>query len=239
MSTSTESVTEKPSRRPGLRALGVAVLASLLATGLAAAPVAGAQDLTDGGRLGGGSSQLLPDGVALGSLGGPELSQVENVDLERYQGTWFQVAAIPQPFTLQCTNDTKAEYAVTGPDSISVRNSCGSAISSDSVIEGEATVRDSDTGASLRVNFPMVPFQDENGPVNYRVTYLADDYSLAIVGDPTRSSGFVLSREPALDAEQWSTVRQVIEDRGWWSCAFLTVPMAGGRGDVAPLCLLP
>lgn len=239
MSTSTESVTAKPSRRPGLRALGVAVLAPLLATGLAAAPVAGAQDLTDGGRLGGGSSQLLPDGVALGSLGGPELSQVENVDLERYQGTWFQVAAIPQPFTLQCTNDTKAEYAVTGPDSISVRNSCGSAISSDSVIEGEATVRDSDTGASLRVNFPMVPFQDENGPVNYRVTYLADDYSLAIVGDPTRSSGFVLSREPALDAEQWSTVRQVIEDRGWWSCAFLTVPMAGGRGDVAPLCLLP
>src|SRR5690606_13968847 len=104
MSTSTESVTAKPSRRPGLRALGLAVLAPLLATGLAAAPVAGAQDLTDGGRLGGGSSQLLPDGVALGSLGGPELSQVENVDLERYQGTWFQVAAIPQPFTLQCTN---------------------------------------------------------------------------------------------------------------------------------------
>lgn len=219
--------------------LTASVIAPLLAVGIGAAPAAGAQDLTDGGRLGGGSSQLLPDGFALGSVGGPELTQVDSVDLQKYKGEWYQVAAIPQPYTLQCTNDTKAEYAITAPGTVSVRNSCGSAISSDSVIEGEAKVRDTDTNASLRVNFPMVPFQDENGPVNYRITYLADDYSLAIVGDPTRSSGFVLSRTPALDAGQWSTVRTVIENRGWWSCAFLTVPMAGGRGDATPLCLLP
>ena len=227
-------------RRTRLRSLVTALaVAPLLAVGLGAAPAAGAQDVTDGGRLGGGSSQLLPDGIAVGSLGGPELSQVPSVDPDRYVGEWFQVAAIPQPYTLQCTNDTRAEYARTAPDTLSVRNTCGSAISSDSVIEGEAQIRDTDTNASLRVNFPQVPFQDENGPVNYRITYLADDYSLAIVGDPTRSSGFVLSRTPALDAGQWATVREVVEARGWWSCAFLTVPMAGGRGDVAPLCLLP
>lgn len=240
MSPSRSSLTSRSSRTSRLRSAVTALaIAPLLAAGLGSAPVAGAQDLTDGGRLGGGSSQLLPDGVAIGSLGGPELSQVESVDLERYQGEWFQVAAIPQPYTLQCTNDTKAEYAITAPGTVSVRNTCGSAISSDSTIEGEAKVRDADTGASLRVNFPMVPFQNPDGPVNYRITYLADDYSVAVVGDPSRSSGFVLSREPALDAEQWSTVRGVIEDRGWWSCALLTVPMAGGRGDATPLCLLP
>lgn len=236
------TITARPATRTRARARALVTaltVAPLLAAGLGAAPVAGAQDLTDGGRLGGGSSQLLPDGVAVGSLGGPELTQVDSVDLGRYQGEWYQVAAIPQPYTLQCTNDTKAEYEVTAPGTVSVRNTCGSAISSDSVIEGEARVRDTDTGASLRVNFPMVPFQDENGPVNYRITYLADDYSLAIVGDPTRSSGFVLSRDPALGPDRWAEVRGVIEDRGWWSCAFLTVPMAGGRGDATPLCLLP
>ena len=217
----------------------VMAVAPLLAAAVGLAPAAGAQDVTDGGRLGGGSSQLLPDGLAVGSLGGPELEQVRSVDPDRYVGKWFQVAAIPQPYTLQCTNDTTAEYARTSPETISVRNSCGSAISSDSVIEGSATIRDTGTNASLRVNFPQVPFQDENGPVNYRITYLAEDYSLAIVGDPTRSSGFVLSREPALDAGQWSMVRDVVESRGWWSCAFLTVPMVGGRADAAPLCLLP
>lgn len=228
------------SGRSRFRSLFTALaVAPLVVAGLGAAPAAGAQDLTDGGRLGGGSTQLLPDGIAVGSLGGPELEQVGYVDPDDYVGKWFQVAAIPQPYTLQCTNDTTAEYARTAPDTISVRNSCGSAISSDSVIEGEAKIRDSGTNASLRVNFPQVPFQDENGPVNYRITYLASDYSLAIVGDPSRSSGFVLSREPALDAARWSTVRDVIEARGWWTCAFLTVPMAGGRGDATPLCLLP
>ena len=226
--------------RPRFRSVVTTLaLAPLLAAGLGAAPVAGAQDLTDGGRLGGGSSQLLPDGVAVGSLGGPGLEQVGFVDPDRYAGKWYQVAAIPQPYTIQCTNDTTAEYARTGPVTISVRNTCGSAISSDSVIEGEATIRDAGTNASLRVNFPQVPFQDPNGPVNYRITYLADDYSLAVVGDPSRSSGFVLSREPRLDAGEWDTVRDVVEARGWWPCAFLTVPMAGGRGDVTPLCLLP
>lgn len=158
------SRTSRHSRSSRLRSVVTAlVIAPLLASGLGSAPAAGAQDLTDGGRLGGGSSQLLPNGVALGSLGGPELTQVDSVDLERYQGEWYQVAAIPQPYTLQCTNDTKAEYAITAPGTVSVRNTCGSAISSDSAIEGEAKVRDTDTGASLRVNFPMVPFQDEVG----------------------------------------------------------------------------
>lgn len=228
-----------PSPRHAGRALVAAIVAAPLAVGLAAAPVAHGQDLSDGGRLGGGSSQLLPEGVALGSLGGPELEQVDHVDPERYVGTWYQVAAVPQPYTLQCTHDTTAEYGLTSPTTISVRNACGSALSADSVIEGEATIRDTATNASLRVNFPGVPFQNPDGPVNYRVTYLADDYSLAVVGDPTRSSGFVLSRTPALTAEQWATVHGVIEARGWWPCAFFTVPMAGGRGDATPVCLLP
>jgi len=212
------------------------LLTTLTTLTLAAAltvPVAGAQDLFDGGRVGGGSSQLIPPGL---SLPGGELPETEQaVDLERYSGKWYQVAALPQPYTLQCAHDTTAEYGVIDESTISVRNACGTLFGPDSVIEGTASVR---SDASLRVNFPGVPFQDENGAVNYRVTHLADDYSLSVVGDPNRFSGFVLSRTPNLSAEQWSQVRGIVESRGWNSCTFLTVPMAGGRGDVAPLCTL-
>jgi len=48
----------------------------------------------------------------------------------------------------------------------------------------------------------------------------------------------VLSRTPQLSKEQWQMVRSTVESRGWWSCAFLTVPMAGGRGDAVPVCSL-
>lgn len=131
--------------------------------------------------------------------------------------------------------DTTAEYAVIDDSTISVRNSCGTFLGRNSVIEGTATTR---SAASLRVNFPGVPFQDPNGPTNYRITYLEDDYSLAIVGDPNRLSGFVLSRTPGLSAERWSKVRSVVEERGYKPCTFLTVPMQDGRGDITPLCRL-
>ncbi|MDY5785266.1 lipocalin family protein [Corynebacterium sp.] len=213
------------------RILATALAVSLCASTAPATAVA--QDIFDGGRLAGASSQLIPAGSSM--PGGELREDGATVDLNRYAGTWYQVAAVPQPYTLQCVRDTTAEYAVVDPSTISVVNSCGSIAGGRSQIEGTATVR---SDASLRVNFPGVPFQDPNGPVNYRVTYLAEDYSLAIVGDPNRLSGFVLSRTPNLTAEQWKQVRGVVENRGWWSCTFITQPMAGGRQDYAPLCTL-
>ena len=53
-------------------------------------------------------------------------------------------------------------------------NSCRTYLGGRSGIHGTASVR---SDASLRVNFSGIPFQNENGPVNYRVTYLAEDYS--------------------------------------------------------------
>lgn len=206
------------------------VLTTLTLGAALALPTSGAQELSDGGRFGGGSSQLIP---ADSSLSVPLPETNTTVDLDRYQGKWYQVAAIPQPFTLQCASNTTAEYEVVNDSTISVRNSCSTLIGQDSVIEGSATTR---SDASLRVNFAGVPFQDPNGPANYRVTYLDDDYELAVVGSPNYASGFVLSRTPDLNPAQWSGVRSIVESSGWWSCLFLTAPMDGGRGDIAPLC---
>ncbi|AZA12098.1 lipocalin family protein [Corynebacterium gerontici] len=213
-------------RRIAAVALGLAC-----AAGISAQP-ANAQDLFDGGRIAGGSSQIVPRGLSSSN----ELSEVNKaVDLDRYAGKWYQVAAVPQPYTLQCYRDTTAEYAVTAPGEISVKNSCVTPWGTPSGIEGTATVRGQ---ASLRVNFPDVPFQDPNGPANYRITYLADDYSLAIVGDPDRLSGFVLSRTPQLSQEQWDLVKHTVDERGWLPCTFLTVPAQGGMEQIKPVCTL-
>lgn len=214
-------------------------LATIALAGVALAPTASAQSSIgmenpfEGGRFGGSISQIVPEGWTFGQ---GELAEIDRaVDLERYAGTWYQVAAIPQPYTLQCLRDTTAEYAVIDDSTISVKNSCSTLTGSRSEIEGTASVR---SQASLRVNFPGVPFQDPNGPTNYRITYLAEDYSLAIVGDPGRRSGFVLSRTPDLSEEQWRAVRSVVEERGYSSCTFFTVPAESGRSDIKPLCLL-
>lgn len=210
-----------------LTSFATCALASLLFT-----QTASATNVFDGGRIAGGSSQVVPAGSSFGPGELPELGRP--VDLERYMGTWYQVAAIPQPYTLQCTHDTTAEYQLKEDGTVAVRNSCGTPLGGKSVIEGTATPR---SEATLRVNFPGVPFQDPEGPANYRVTWLAEDYSIAIVGSPNRLSGFVLSRTPNLDPEQWNQVKSQIRQAGWNDCFFVNVPTAGGRLDAAPLCL--
>ncbi|NLZ56863.1 MAG: lipocalin family protein [Corynebacterium sp.] len=210
----------------------IATVALLATTSIFGASTAQAQDIFDGGRLAGGSSQVANLSSTPQNLALQEIDQ--KVDLERYAGKWYQVAAIPQPYSLQCSHDTTADYGVIDDSTISVTNSCGTPFGP-SVINGKASVR---SDASLKVTFGGVPFQTEGGEPNYRVTYLEEDYSLAVIGSPNRMSGFVLSRTPDLSTADWSKVRNITEDRGWWSCAFVTVPAAGGKSGAAPLCTL-
>lgn len=229
-----------PARARSTMLQGAAVSAAFALAALAVSPSASAQpeDRTEAGQVAVSSSELpIPDGVQLGSIGGAPLTEVGHVDPERYAGTWYQLAAIPQPFNLQCVANTTAEYEVTSPSTLSVRNSCDRVFGGRSSIDGEARVTNEDTNASLRVAFSGVPGQDANGPTNYRITYLADDYSLAIVGSPDRSSGFVLSRTPDLSDDRWNEVRGIIAERGWTDCAFLTSPTTGGHSGMTPLCL--
>ena len=187
------------------------------------------------------TAEPAPDLVA-GSLAAafpPPLAPVAKLDTARYLGTWYQLAAVPQPFNLNCARDTTATYGLIDQSDISVDNKCVTYTGEASGIEGNARVNDPVSGAALHVSFPGVPFQDgKDGPSNYLVSYIADDYSWALVGDPMRVSGFVLSRTPSVSDAQWREIRAVAEARGYNSCLILTSPTTGGREGVQPLCTL-
>ncbi|AVH24646.1 lipocalin family protein [Nocardia cyriacigeorgica] len=162
---------------------------------------------------------------------------VAELDVQRYLGTWRQLAAVPQIFNLSCARDTTAEYALTERGDIAVRNSCVTWTGELNQIQGTATVNDPRTRAQLHVSFPGAPGQDQpSGPTNYIVTALGPDYSWALVTDPTRLSGFVLARAPHLDPATWDDVRAAITAVGQSPCVYLTSPTTGGIGDIAPLC---
>ncbi|MEV0247590.1 lipocalin family protein [Nocardia sp. NPDC050712] len=165
---------------------------------------------------------------------------VPQLELDRYLGTWHQLAAIPQYFNLICARDTRAEYDLDAAGDVSVRNTCTTWGGTLNEIRGTATVNDPDTRAQLHVSFPGVPTQDTRyGPTNYIVTALGADYSWALVTDPYRLSGFVLSRTPELDPGQWDQVRTAIIAAGEDSCLYLTSPTTGGLQSIAPLCSSP
>ncbi|MGL4305734.1 MAG: lipocalin family protein [Mycobacteriaceae bacterium] len=182
--------------------------------------------------------------IALGGIGtaaaAPELlGPVENVDIAQYLGTWNQVAAVPQWFSLNCASNTQANYSI-DPDAgnvVVVRNSCDDYFSNPVNIEGRARINDTDTNAQLQVTFVSLAQQWQYfGGTNYVIADLASDYSWAIVGDPNRASGFVLARSASLSEEQWIDIRSRVEALGYNSCVFLTTVHDEGEHGSRPLC---
>ncbi|MEV6219567.1 lipocalin family protein [Nocardia sp. NPDC051833] len=162
---------------------------------------------------------------------------VPSLDVERYLGVWHQLAAIPAPFSLDCAGDTTATYTLDDAGDVGVYNHCRTWSGGTAEIRGTATVTDPVTSAQLHVSFPGVPGQDQRtGAPNYIVTALGPDYSWAVVTDPSRLSGFVLSRTPAVDAPTWNDIDAAIVAAGQNTCVYLTTPTTGGRSDITPLC---
>ncbi|QTI70149.1 lipocalin family protein [Gordonia polyisoprenivorans] len=178
---------------------------------------------------------------------------VTKLDVTRYLGTWWQQATIPSFFGVRCAKDTNATYTQINATTIGVDNKCTSFTGQPDGIKGKATVLDPTTNAQLAVSFPGIPNTINTGNFpNYIVTWVGDadgnsatgpkaaksnePYQYAIVGDPTRLSGFVLSRQKVLTTAQLRMLERRTAEAGFNTCTFLISPTTGGRSDYSPLC---
>jgi apolipoprotein D and lipocalin family protein len=125
----------------------------------------------------------------------PPLETVAEVDLERYMGTWYEIASYPQWFQEGCTGTT-ANYAMRDDGRVDVLNRCfkGGLDGEEDAAEGIARVVDTDSNARLEVSF-FRPFWGA-----YWVIELGQDYDYAVVGHPGRDYLWILSRSPQMDA---------------------------------------
>ena len=123
----------------------------------------------------------------------PPLSAVDSVDLDRYSGTWYEIASYPQRFQKGCTATT-ATYTVNPDGTVSVLNECnkngldGPKVSA----EGRARVVDPAKPGQLEVSF-FGPFWGD-----YWIIDLDSDYQYAVIGQPSRDYLWILSRTPMM-----------------------------------------
>ncbi|MBK9330508.1 MAG: lipocalin family protein [Sphingobacteriales bacterium] len=116
------------------------------------------------------------------------------IDLSRYTGKWYEIASLPQIFSLGAKCIT-AEYSSNPDGSIKVLNKQVGADGRPSQIEGRATVEANSGNTKLKVAF----FGAEPANSNYWIVEIADDYSYAVVSDPTKTTFWILSRTPQMD----------------------------------------
>lgn len=139
----------------------------------------------------------------------PPLETVEYVDLDRYVGTWYDVASFPQRFQKGC-HCTSATYAQED-GYVSVINACNkdSIDGVRSVANGKAFITDEETNAKLKVQF-FWPFKGK-----YWIIGLDDNYQYAVIGEPSRRYLWILSRTPMLSAELYNEAVKIARSKGF------------------------
>ncbi len=137
------------------------------------------------------------------------LVTVRQVDLNRYAGTWYEIARYPNRFQKKCDSDTKAMYLLRGDGTVGVVNSCRKSDGTITSNKGTAKVVDAATNAKLKVTF-FWPFSG-----NYWILDLAPDYSYAVVGEPSRKYLWILSRTPQMDDATYRAITERIRFLGY------------------------
>lgn len=145
-----------------------------------------------------------------------EVSTVNYVDLDRYEGKWYEIARLPNDFQSQCVSNVSAQYSKRADGRIDVINRCKKADGSMDEAAGVARIEDARTNAKLKVRFApawlsWLPFVWGD----YWVLDLAADYSTAAVGDPSREYLWILSRTPNLPETAYQAIVMRVAAQGF------------------------
>jgi apolipoprotein D and lipocalin family protein len=130
-----------------------------------------------------------------------EPQTVPSVDLDRYLGTWYEIARLPLRHEPADYTDITATYSLNPDGTVRVDNRAFNGEGEPEQSVGEAIVLEGSGNAKLEVSFmpdglKWIPFTTGD----YWILRLDEDYRTALVGTPDRKHLWLLSRTPTPDA---------------------------------------
>jgi apolipoprotein D and lipocalin family protein len=146
------------------------------------------------------------------------LTTVERVDLDRYLGRWYEIARYDHSFERGCQGVT-ATYSKNPDGSIKVVNACrkGALDGPLDTAEGSATSQNPPQNSKLSVTF-FWPFSGD-----YWIIGLAEDYSWALVGEPSGRYLWILARAPQIDPTLRADLIAKLQAKGYNTNALIWV----------------
>ncbi|GAA0166303.1 hypothetical protein Leryth_010332 [Lithospermum erythrorhizon] len=145
-----------------------------------------------------------------------EMEVVKNLDTERYMGRWYEIASFPSRNQPKDGVNTRATYTLNSDGTVHVLNETWSG-GKRGYIQGSAYKADpSSDEAKLKVKFyvpPFLPIIPVTG--DYWVLFIDDDYSYALIGQPSKNYLWILSRTPHLDEEIFNELVEKASEVGY------------------------
>jgi len=149
-----------------------------------------------------------------------EPSVAQNLELARFQGHWFEIARIPRDYDRTCV-DTTADYTLTAPGKLELVHSChlGSATGALSQFAAPATADDPSTPAKLTLDLGLY-----RG--SYWVLEVDEAYGYALIGHPSLTMLWVLSRTPTLPDGVYDHLRATATREGYNADSLVMTPVS-------------
>ncbi|MCW8327349.1 lipocalin family protein [Photobacterium sp. SDRW27] len=148
--------------------------------------------------------------ILTGCTGMPErVTPVENFQLNRYLGTWYEIARLDHRFERGLTQ-VSATYSLNDDGSVKVINKGFNHDDNEwKEAEGKAKFVNSPDIGHLKVSF-FGPFYG-----SYVIFFLETDYSTALVSGYNTDYFWILSRHPQLDHRQIETYKAIARQAGF------------------------
>lgn len=132
-------------------------------------------------------------------------SVVTGFDLNRYLGSWYEIARFDHSFE-RGMEQTRATYTLRKDGKVDVLNS---GMKNGKHSEAKGVAKLTGTPALLRVSF-WRPFYSD-----YRIMLLDDDYQYALVGSGSDDYLWILSRTPEISGETKDKILAEANRRGY------------------------
>lgn len=161
-------------------------------------------------------------------LGACQMSQqvpvtlADKVDIPRFMGDWYVIATIPTPFEKGAFKAVES-YRLTdgGQVDTTFTYNKGSFDGPEKIMRAKGFVREDGNGSIWGMQF-IWPIR-----ADYRVMYVADDYSATVIGRNQRDYLWIMARTPTLPQAQLESLLAFCRREGYDLSNLRMVPQTG------------
>jgi apolipoprotein D and lipocalin family protein len=131
-----------------------------------------------------------------------KLDVASDVDLQRFQGKWYEIAKLPRSTQSDCTATT-ASYSFASNGDLVLQNECHLGQPSGPLKSVAMRAKVDDPSVPAKLSLDIGGFYGD-----YWILEVGDHYEYAVIGTPSRAYLWILSRTPTLDE---ATMRGLLE----------------------------
>ena len=150
---------------------------------------------------------------------GPEMKTVDHVDIARFMGSWYVIANIPT-FLEKGAHNAVETYSLNDDGTIATHFTYRKGGFDGKVKEynPKAFIMDDESNALWGMRF-VWPIK-----ADYRVVYLADDYSTTVIGRQNRDFVWIMARTPTISELEYKDLVKFVDSIGYDTAELQRVP---------------